>query len=179
MGNGGSTMRHDETMVMVAGAPVRCYRAGGGAGPALVLLHGGGRESAQAAWAPVWPFLGARARLVAPDLPGQGGSPLGAASATVEGYGGWLLGFLDACRIQGATIAGLSLGTAVALRTALDAPGRVEKLALLAAAEVSDRELAGITCPVLLLGHRRPCDAPEQIVMKLVAFLTRGTTDNQ
>jgi hypothetical protein len=45
-------MNRDEISVEVAGTPVRAYRAG--AGPALVLLHGGGLDDAQLTWAPVW-----------------------------------------------------------------------------------------------------------------------------
>src|SRR5262249_23478839 len=63
-------MRHDETMITAAGSPVRAYRAG--AGPTLVLLHGGGLDDAQLSWAPVWPALTGHAQLLAPDLPGYG-----------------------------------------------------------------------------------------------------------
>ena len=129
----GSTMRHDETVVTVAASPVRAYRAG--AGPALILLHGGGLDDAQLSWAPVWPALTGHAQLLAPDLPGYGGSPLGQTAPTLEGYRAWLLGFLDAAGIQTAVLAGLSLGGGIALRTALDAPARVAGLVLLAPAE--------------------------------------------
>src|SRR5262245_42781544 len=91
-------MHHDEAVVTVAGAPVRAYRAG--SGPTLVLLHGGGLDDAQLSWAPVWPALTARARLVAPDLPGYGASPLGHTEPTLEGYRTWLLAFLDAVGIS-------------------------------------------------------------------------------
>ena len=130
-------MRHDETVITVAGSPVRAYRAG--AGPALVLLHGGGLDDAQLSWAPVWPALTGHARLLAPDLPGYGGSPLGHTAPTLEGYRTWLLAFLDAAGIQTAVVAGLSLGGEIALRTALDAPARIGGLVLLAPYGVSPR----------------------------------------
>src|SRR5215472_12605302 len=123
-------MRHDEAVITVAGSPVRAYRAG--AGPALVLLHGGGLGDAQLSWAPIWEPLTGHARLLAPDLPGYGGSALGHTEPTVEGYRGWLLAFLDATGLQRAVLAGLSLGGAIALRTVLDAPTRVAGLVLLA-----------------------------------------------
>jgi pimeloyl-ACP methyl ester carboxylesterase len=123
-------MRHDETVFTVDAWPVRAYRAG--AGPALVLLHGGGLDDAQLSWAPVWPALTGYAQLLAPDLPGYGASPLGHAEPTLEGYRAWLLAFLDAAGIQRAVLAGLSLGGGIALRTALDAPARVAGLVLLA-----------------------------------------------
>ena len=169
MGNSVSTMRHDETTVTVAGVPVRCYRAGAGAGPSLILVHGAGPGSAQAAWAPLWPALTPHARLLAPDLPGHGASPLGATPRTVEGYGAWLLGFLDACGIGRAALAGRSLGAAIALRAALDAPARVERLALLAAPEATDHQLAAVACPLLVRSG-----ASERVTGELVAFLARG-----
>jgi len=130
-------MRHDETVITVAGSPVRAYRAGAGA--ALVLLHGGGLDDAQLSWAPAWPTLTGHARLLAPDLPGYGGSPLGHTAPTLAGYRAWLLAFLDAAGIQTAILAGLSLGGGIALRTALDAPARVAGLVLLAPYGVSPR----------------------------------------
>src|SRR5499427_4082566 len=130
-------MRHDETVITVAGSPVRVYRAG--AGTALVLLHGGGLDDAQLSWAPVWPALTGHAQLLAPDLPGYGGSPLGQTAPTLEGYQAWLLAFLDAAGLQRAVLAGLSLGGGIALRTALDAPARVAGLVLLAPYGVSPR----------------------------------------
>ena len=130
-------MRHDETMITAARSPVRAYRAG--AGPTLVLLHGGGLDDAQLSWAPVWPALTGHAQLLAPDLPGYGGSPLGQTAPTLEGYRAWLLAFLDAAGIQTAVLAGLSLGGGIALRTALDAPARVAGLVLLAPYGISPR----------------------------------------
>jgi pimeloyl-ACP methyl ester carboxylesterase len=99
----------------------------------------------------VWPALTPHARLVAPDLPGCGGSPLGATAPTVEGYHAWLLRFLDACAIRRATIAGRSLGAEIARRTALDTPARVAGLVLL-----------------------RPGDAPEGVTAELIAHLAEG-----
>jgi pimeloyl-ACP methyl ester carboxylesterase len=57
----------------VDGCPVRYDRTG--RGPTVVLLHGGGTDSAHLSWAPVTPRLVAHADVIAPDLPG--GSPLG------------------------------------------------------------------------------------------------------
>ena len=130
-------MRHDETVFTVDAWPVRAYRAG--AGPTLVLLHGGGLDDAQRCWAPVWTALTGYAHLLAPDLPGYGGSPLGHAEPTLEGYRAWLLALLDAAEIQRAVLAGLSLGGGIALRTALDAPARVAGLVVLAPYGVSPR----------------------------------------
>jgi pimeloyl-ACP methyl ester carboxylesterase len=116
--------------VLVAGARVRYERAG--SGPLLVLLHGGGLDSARLTWSPVWEQLTAVADVLAPDLPGFGGSELGATTPTPEGYRSWLVGFLDAFGIQRAVLGGLSLGGGIALRMALDQPDRVAGLVLCA-----------------------------------------------
>ncbi|MEV0614433.1 alpha/beta fold hydrolase [Nonomuraea sp. NPDC050404] len=184
-------MRHDETVLPVAGSLVRVYRAG--AGPELVLLHGGGADDARRAWEPVWTALTGHARVTAPDLPGYGGTPLGTTVPTIAGYSAWLAAFLDSCAHGPAGIAGLSLGGRIALRAALTMPDRVTRLALCG---VSPRTLARaafhagpgtfaraftagppprLGCPVLLLfggcGARvRPADAC--VAQKLVTFLT-------
>jgi pimeloyl-ACP methyl ester carboxylesterase len=106
--------------------PVRYDRTGNG--PAVVLLHGGGLDSARLSWASLTPFLAAHADVLAPDLPGYGGSPLGRTSPTVIGYAAWLRAFLDEAGLSHCVLVGLSLGGAIALRTALDDPARVSGL---------------------------------------------------
>jgi pimeloyl-ACP methyl ester carboxylesterase len=107
----------------VNGAPVR-YDATG-IGPTVVLLHGGGLDDARLSWSTLTPRLADQVTVVAPDLPGFGHSPLGSTTPSVVGYSGWLVGFLDAVGVRRCLLAGLSLGGAVAIRTALDVPDRV------------------------------------------------------
>jgi pimeloyl-ACP methyl ester carboxylesterase len=130
-----------EHMVVVAGSRTRYERAG--TGPELVLLHGGGLDSARLTWSPVWPRLTAVADVVAPDLPGFGASELGATTPTLEGYRDWLVAFLDACGIGRPVLGGLSLGGGVALRTAIDLPDRVTGLVLCAPYGVDPRVPGG------------------------------------
>ena len=113
-------------LLTVHDCPVRYDRTG--SGPTVVLLHGGGLDSAQLSWAPLTPHLVPLADVIAPDLPGYGGSPLGATPPTVAGYAGWLRAFLDAAGVRRCVLGGLSLGGAIALRTALDDPDRVRGL---------------------------------------------------
>jgi pimeloyl-ACP methyl ester carboxylesterase len=134
-------MENDAVTLTVAGAPVRAHR--GGSGPRLVLLHGGGLDSACLTWAPTWSMLVRDAQVLAPDLPGYGGTPLGVTRPTLAGYRDWLLALLDVVGWDRVAIAGLSLGAGVALRTALDEPGRVEGLALLAPYGISRRVPGG------------------------------------
>ncbi|MGW3345812.1 alpha/beta fold hydrolase [Nonomuraea rubra] len=148
----------------MGGLLVRAYRAGAGA--ELVLLHGGGPDDARRAWEPVWAALAGRARVTAPDLPGFGGTPLGATVPTLAGYAAWLGAFLDACGIERAVIAGRSLGGWIALRAALDLPHRVSRVAVCGTRTRLVGRLGGVTCPVLVLG-----DPPGRDAEKLAAFL--------
>jgi pimeloyl-ACP methyl ester carboxylesterase len=64
---------------------------------------------------------------------------------SLEGYRAWLLEFLDACDLYQASLAGLSLGGGIAVRTVLDEPTRVRALALVAPYGVSPRLPGGRT----------------------------------
>jgi len=113
-------------VLTVHGFPVRYDRVGDG--PTVVLLHGGGLDSAQVSWAPLTSNLVAHATVICPDLPGYGGSPLGTTSPTVAGYADWLRAFLDAVGVRRCVLVGLSLGGAIALQVAIDDPARVAGL---------------------------------------------------
>ena len=134
-------MERDEVVMTVRGAPVRAYRAG--RGRPLVLLHGGGLDSALLTWEPTWSALTRLGAVVAADLPGFGGSPLGTTVPTLAGYRDWLMAFLDAAELPRAVLVGLSLGGGIALRTAIDAPERVDGLVLCAPYGVSPRVPGG------------------------------------
>ena len=77
-------------------------------------------------WAPQVQALGRRFRLVPVDHPGHGGAPL-APLADVRDLARLVL---DAVGDERFSFVGLSLGGAVGLRLALDAPERLERLAL-------------------------------------------------
>lgn len=98
----------------------------GAPGPPLVLLHGAGGTLRH------WPEE-IRAleghRVLALDLPGHGGSP-GPAFTSVSDYARSVLGLLDALGVERAVVAGFSMGGAIALTLALDAPARVAGLVL-------------------------------------------------
>ena len=98
-----------------------------GKGSPLLLIHGftGNRD----AWNHFRPLLGDRYRVLAPDLPGHGESPL-AADTTFHGTVDQLLALLDATGLERVDVAGYSLGARVALALCLRAPERVGRLVL-------------------------------------------------
>jgi 3-oxoadipate enol-lactonase len=108
-----------------------------GDGPPLVLLHGVGAN--RAVWRHVTPALAADRRVIAPDLPGFGGSTPAtsgfdldtAATALAEPLADHAGGPFD--------LLGNSLGGAVALRLALARPDLVRRLVLAAPAGFAPR----------------------------------------
>ena len=98
-----------------------------GEGPPLLLLHGftGSRE----AWGHLRPILGPRFRVIAPDLPGHGESPIDPDTTFARALDA-LIALLDSHRIERVDVAGYSLGARVALGLCLHAPERVGRLVL-------------------------------------------------
>lgn len=133
--NESGSARHAPVPLLVQGHPV--HRGGAGRDldptrPTIVLVHGAMNDhsvwDAQAAG-----FAARGWNVLAPDLPGHGGSG-GAALASVEAMADWLLDLLDAAGVERALLAGHSMGSLVALEAAARAPRRASGLALLGSA---------------------------------------------
>ena len=121
----------------VSGMQIRCLIAGN-SGPAVVLLHGAGLDAAGLSLGSAMIALSDRCRVFAPDLPGFGDSdpmPGGWGFAECSAFLGPLL---DALGLPRASVVGLSMGGGIALGFALQAPERVEKLALIDSACLDD-----------------------------------------
>ncbi|MFE1773396.1 alpha/beta fold hydrolase [Streptomyces sp. NPDC059008] len=86
----------------------------GGAGPAVLLLHGAGRTLAD--WERVAPLLAVRHRVLAMDLRGHGRSGEGAVPWTFEVAVGDVAAVLAACGVPEAVVVGHSMGGMVAAR---------------------------------------------------------------
>jgi pyruvate dehydrogenase E2 component (dihydrolipoamide acetyltransferase) len=115
----------------VAGIRVRYARQGGG-DRTVVLVHGFGGDLDN------WLFnlgpLTEQAEVVAVDLPGHGQSELTLPGASVEALAAFVVAFLDELGLDTVDLVGHSLGAAIASNIALDQPGRVTSVALLAPA---------------------------------------------
>lgn len=101
---------------------MRCY----GDGPPLLLIHGLGSSGDD--WAFQIPPLAQCHRLIVPDLSGCGRSPAHS-DASISGWAQELLEWLERRGIERTAVVGYSMGGAVALEMALQAPSRVERLA--------------------------------------------------
>jgi len=108
-----------------------------GEGPTVALLHGWGMSGQSLE--PLAAVLRPEFQVLTPDLPGFGWSdPPPAAWGSAE-YAAHVLGLLDRLGIQRPAVLGHSNGGRVAIRLALQAPGRVGRLVLVASAGVRRR----------------------------------------
>ncbi|MFL1430660.1 MULTISPECIES: alpha/beta fold hydrolase [unclassified Nocardiopsis] len=155
----------------VDGGRVRVLSAGDPAAPPVVLIHGGGTDNAAISWYRLIEPLGRTHRVVAPDLPGFGGTtgidPPGGPWEQAEA----VARTMSAAGVESAVVFGVSMGGDVALRLALQRPGMVDGLVLIA---------PGGLVPVL---HNRfahgaawlSAQLPERLLVALAAFAGRFT----
>lgn len=125
-----SSIIHDvnSNYIDLAGLRIHCLTAGDHGSP-VILLHGGGVDSASLSWKCMLPALATSHRVVAPEMPGYGESDRPASfQHTIENYIALTLQIMDALRIDQAHIAGVSMGGAIAIGFALAHPDRVLKL---------------------------------------------------
>lgn len=98
----------------------------------LVLVHGGGSDNAAISWFHVFERFGAQRDVVAPDLPGFGGSLEVPAVGGADNMADVVAEVARSLRIERAIVAGVSMGGDVALHVALRHPELVAGLALVA-----------------------------------------------
>jgi len=121
----------------VKGLRIRCLIAGV-SGPLVLLLHGAGLDAAGVSLGSAMIALADTCRVFAPDLPGFGESdPMPAGWGFAE-CSTFLFPLFDALDLRRASLVGVSMGGGVALGFALQAPDRVERLALINSACLDD-----------------------------------------
>ncbi|BCX05429.1 MAG: alpha/beta hydrolase [Candidatus Roseilinea sp.] len=120
-------MQH--AFVTLSGLRIHYYCAGEGGSP-VILLHGGGVDSAKLSWKLAIPALARTHRVFAPEMPGYGESDRPARfDHTIESYGCIVRDFMAALDIAHASFAGVSMGGALTLHIGLTYPECVIKLA--------------------------------------------------
>lgn len=102
-----------------------------GAGPVVVLVHGIAGTSAT--WEAVLPRLAETHLVIAPDLPGHGGSGHSAGDYSVGALAATVRDLLFALGVSRATIVGHSLGGGVAMQFSYLFPQETERLVLISA----------------------------------------------
>lgn len=127
-----------DTWLEIDGLRIHCFVAGETGSP-IMLLHGGGVDSAHLSWDRVIGSLCDHHRVFAPDLPGYGLSDKPAVTYSMEYYITFLAHLLDALHLERVSLVGLSLGGGISLGFALRFPERVEKLVLVAPYGILER----------------------------------------
>lgn len=122
-----------EDFLEVKGRTIR-YLAGGD-GPPIVLVHGLGGSATN--WVELTPLLAQRHRVLAPDLPGHGGSEALAAVPGLDAFADRVAAVVLHEQAGPAPLVGHSLGGLVALRLALRYPELVSCLVLAGSAGLS------------------------------------------
>jgi len=111
----------------IGGLETNLVRAG--KGEPVILLHGLGASSYS--WRYTVPELAKRYEVFAPDLPGFGRTEKPwDFDYSIHGLHSWVLKFMDHFGLAKARFAGNSMGGVLSLWTAMEAPSRVERMAL-------------------------------------------------
>jgi pimeloyl-ACP methyl ester carboxylesterase len=170
----------EERIAEVRGTRLRYLAAG--EGEPLLLVHGLGGAAAN--WLALAPLLLATRRLLAPELPGHGGSSALPAAPSLNAYADRLVIVLEQEGIASAGVVGHSLGGAIALRLSIRRPDAVSALVLAGAAGISSGRrnaryaltITGIVKPGRRLApHRRRIARSN--TLKRVVFGRWGASD--
>lgn len=102
------------------------YYQESGQGEPLILLHSGGMTGAE--WQPQIAEFSQHFRTIVPDQPGHGQSPMQADRLQIGDIGRAVLELMDDLNIEKTHLLGSSMGGAVTLWIALNAPERIDKL---------------------------------------------------
>jgi len=121
----------DKAIHLVGRATLRVVERGDSHGPAVVLLHG--FTDSWRSFERVLPHLPPSLHVLVVTQRGHGDASRPAEGYSLADFSGDVLALLDALRINRAVIVGHSMGSAVALRFAIDHPGRVRGLVLIGA----------------------------------------------
>lgn len=101
----------------------------GGSGPAVLLLHGFAETSRM--WTPLFPLLTPKFTVIAPDLPGIGGSSIPANGVDMKSAALQIHHLVRSLGITKARVVGHDIGLMVAYAYAAQFPSEVEKLAVM------------------------------------------------
>jgi 4,5:9,10-diseco-3-hydroxy-5,9,17-trioxoandrosta-1(10),2-diene-4-oate hydrolase len=169
-----STTTLAEHTVNVAGKPMFVAEAGDGL--PVVMLHGGGPgASGISNYSRNIDSLAEHFRVIVPDMPGYGRSAKGVDQSDPFGYlADMIRGLLDELGVATAHLIGNSYGGAAALRLAMDAPHRVDKLVLMGPGGIGTTRgtpTAGLKCLLSYYSGTGPSrDKLETFIRKYLVY---------
>jgi pimeloyl-ACP methyl ester carboxylesterase/putative sterol carrier protein len=165
-GDADDVTRTSTRAVRAAGIETFYLEAGPHDAPPVVLVHGLGATNAS--MLPLIPPLAQRHRVIAPDLPGHGGTQATTDAHAARYLGDWLLAFLRETCDEPAVLVGNSLGGRTAIEAAFNSPFEVRGLVLLCPA-VAFRKLRQLVPVVRLVPDevaRLPLRFPRTMAMR-------------
>src|SRR5918994_926877 len=118
--------------LVIEGREVNVVDSGGSDKPVMLFVHG--LSGTWQNWLLNIPAFLDTHRVIAPDLPGFGESPMPREKISIQGYARILDELLDALGVDSAVVVGNSMGGFVAAELALSFSTRVERLVLVSAA---------------------------------------------
>jgi pimeloyl-ACP methyl ester carboxylesterase len=134
--------------IEVKGRPANHVDIGEGDLTPTVLVHGLGGQWQN--YLENVPRLSQDRRVVLPDLPGFGCSPMPNEKITIPFYADWLAEFLDKVGLDRVNLVGHSMGALISTEFTLRRPERVEQLVLMSAAGITSSKLKGSPGPTIL-----------------------------
>ena len=152
---------------------VRTHYVAMGAGEPLIMIHGGGPGAGgRSGWANTAPAMAKRFRVFAIDLIGSGETDKPLVEYSMQTLVEHVAGFIDALNLRQVNIMGNSQGAYVAIKYALDNPGRVKKAALISSGTIASA--CGIEAPE---GKRLPLPRYDGSKPSLRGFLEAIVND--
>lgn len=136
----------------------------------ILLLHGGGLDSAMLSYGSILSDLGDKFHVITPDLPGYGETDKPDVPYTIEWYQEFLDELIKVLGYNQVNLGGLSLGGGISLGYALKNPQKVRKLVLIAPYGLTDK----IPYPQIttwLLKHPRIYDRINKLILSNKIFL--------
>lgn len=156
---------------VIAGDGVNLSVRIGGAGPALILIHGFPQNGM--CWSRVAPELARHFRVIIPDLRGYGQSDAPPDDAGHTAYSKRqmardIVAMMDALGLAKAMVLGHDRGARVSYRLALDHPGRVSRLGIIEIAPTADYWAAWSAEMAMAAYHwtflAQPAPLPERMI---------------
>ncbi|OBA70145.1 hypothetical protein A5641_14485 [Mycobacterium sp. 1554424.7] len=126
--------------ITVQGIRTRVFEADpGNGGIPLILLHGGGLDSALVSFGSALAELGQRRRVIAPDLPGYGETEFPESSFSIPWYGNWVEDLIGSYGFDRVDLGGLSLGGWISLEVAITHSDVVRRIVAINPGGITER----------------------------------------
>jgi pimeloyl-ACP methyl ester carboxylesterase len=124
-----------------------------GKGPPVVLVHGGASDAQD--WIGIMQTLGSRFSFYAPDLLGYGQSERNDKGYYLTDYIEFLMGFIDALKLEKPVLAGHSLGGRFCMDVVIKDPSKVSKLVLVDTTGLGSMSAFGTTLQYIFWGYKK------------------------